>query len=95
MNASDWHKATTLITQQKSAATTAQTDELSSILLSTLSLDDSGPPQVQYSSHVSLAASTPNKNVAHNQSPQQADYQEIIPDIHQGSIYPTLSALST
>lgn len=46
MNVSDWHKVATLITQQKTTATMAQTDELSSIPLSTLSSDDSGPPQV-------------------------------------------------
>ena len=63
--------------------------------LSALSLDDSSPPVVQYGLHVPLAASTPNRIAAHEQSPQQGDYQEIIPGIPQGSLYPTLSALSS
>ena len=73
MNASDWRKAAALVTQQKQAATTAQTEQLSSMPLSTLSLDDSGPPVVQYGSHVSLAASTPNSTLAYVQNPQQGD----------------------
>ena len=42
-----------------------------------------------------IAASTPNRTAAHDQSPQQGDYQEIIPGIPQGSLYPTLSAISS
>ena len=43
-----------------------------------------------------LAAGTPNRTAAHGQNPQQEDtYQEIIPGIPQGSLYPTLSALSS
>ena len=42
-----------------------------------------------------LATSTPNRNFAHDQTSHQAAYQEIIPGIHEGSLYPTLSALNT
>ena len=64
--------------------------------LTALSLDDSSPPVVQYGSHVPLAASTPNRTAAYEQNSQQEDtYQEIIPGIPQGSLYPTLSALSS
>ena len=44
MNLSDWIKAATLITQQKQEAATADTDQLSSIPLSQLDIDDSSPP---------------------------------------------------
>ena len=43
MNPSDWIKAATLITQQKQEAVTADTDQLSSMPLSQLAMDDSGP----------------------------------------------------
>ena len=52
MNPSDWIKATTLITQQKQEAATADTDQLSSMPLSQLAMDDSGPPAVHYGMHV-------------------------------------------
>ena len=42
MNPSDWIKAATLITQQKQEAATADTDQLSSMPLSQLAMDDSG-----------------------------------------------------
>ena len=44
MNLSDWIKAASLITQQKQEAATADTDQLSSMPLSQLAMDDSGPP---------------------------------------------------
>ena len=52
MNLSDWIKAATLITQQKQEAATADTDQLSSMPLSQLSMDDSGPPVVHYGMHI-------------------------------------------
>ena len=73
MNVSDWRKAAALISQQQDAAATAQTDQLSSMPLSALSLDDSHLPVVQYGSHVPLAASTPYRTEAHDQNPQQED----------------------
>ena len=82
MNASDWRKATAFLTQQKQTAATAQTEQLSSMPLSALSLDVSASPMVQYGPHVAIAASTPNSTSVHSQSPQQEDsYQEIIPGI--------------
>ena len=58
MNPTDWIKAAALITQQKQAAT-ADTDQLSSMPLSQLAMDDSGPPVVHYGTHVPAATSTP------------------------------------
>ena len=43
-----------------------------------------------------VAASTPRGTIVHVHSSQQEDsYQEIIPGIPQGSLYPTLSSLSS
>ena len=96
MNASDWRKAAALISQQQDATAAMQTDQLSSMPLSALSLDDSGPPVVQHGLDGPLAASTPNRTAAHEQNTQQGDaYQQIIPGIPQGSLYPTLSTLSS
>ena len=64
--------------------------------LSQIAIDDSGPPVVHYGSHMPVAASTPTGTIAHVHSSQQEDsYQEIIPGISQGSLYPTLSSLSS
>ena len=96
MNASDWEKAAALVNQHKHAEATAQTEQLSSMPLSALSLDDSGPPMVQYGLHVPLAANMPNSTSVHMHNLQQEhSYQEIIPGIPQGSLYPTLSSLSS
>ena len=59
MNPSDWIKAATLITQQKQETATADTDQLSSMPLSQLAMDDSSPPIVHYGMHVPTATSTP------------------------------------
>ena len=48
MNPSDWIKATTLVTQHKQEAAIAEMDQLSSMPLSQIAMDDSGPPVVHY-----------------------------------------------
>ena len=64
--------------------------------VSEISIDNSGPPVVHYGSHVPVAASTPTGTTSHVHSLLQEDsYQEIIPGIPQGSLYPTLSSLSS
>ena len=96
MNPSDWIKAATLVTQHKQEAAMAETDQLSSMPLSQIAMDDSSPPVVQYGMNVPVAASTPTGTDAHMHSSQQEDtYQQIIPGIPQGSLYPTLSSLSS
>ena len=71
MNLSDWIKATTLVTQQKQEAATTDTDQLSSMPLSQLAMDDSSPPVVQYGMHVPTATSTPTHTEVHTHSSQQ------------------------
>ena len=96
MNPSDWIKAATLVTQQKQEAATADTDQLSSMPLSQLAMDDSSPPVVHYGMHVPAATSTPTHTEVHMHSlPQEDSYQQIIPGIPQGSLYPTLSSLTS
>ena len=95
MNASDWKKAAALIGQQQGAAATVQTDQLSSLPLNALSMDDSSLSVVQYGSHASLATSIPARASLHEYNPQQEDtYQEIISGIPQSSLYSTLAAIS-
>ena len=51
---------------------------------------------MHYGSHVPIAASTPTGTTTHVQSsPHEDSYQKIIPGIPQGSLYPTLSSLSS
>ena len=96
MNPSDWIKAATSVTQHKQEAAIAETDQLSSMPLSRIAMDDSGPPVVHYGTHMPTVTSTPTGADVHGHSSQQEDsYQQIIPGIPQGSLYPTLSSLSS
>ena len=80
-----------MITQQKQEAATTDTDQLSSMPLSQLAMDDSGPPVVHYGMHMPTATSTPTHAEVNTHSLQQEDsYQQIIPGIPQGSLYPTI-----
>ena len=66
------------------------------MLLSQLAMDDSGPPVVHYGMHMPTGTSTPTCTEVHTHSSQQEDsYQQIIPGIPQGSLYPTLLSLSS
>ena len=95
MNALDWRKIATLDTQYNQEAAIAEMDQLSSMPLSQISIDDSRPPVMHYGAHMPLAVSTPESTVTHLQNSLQEDsYQEIIPGISQGLLYPTLSSLS-
>ena len=98
MNASSWRKAADLIaqgiqaTQQIQAATTADSSQLESLPLSTLTADDSGPPQVNYGSEQPLTASTPRAITTPAGEIQPTDtYHQIIPGMSE-RLYPTLTA---
>ena len=96
MNPLDWRKAAALVTQHKQEAAMADTDQLSSMPLSQTAIDDSSLPIVHYGTHMPVAASTPTGTDVHMHSSQQKDsYQQIIPGIPQGSLYCTLSSLSS
>ena len=80
MNLSDWIKAATLVTQHKQEAAIAETDQLSSMPLSQIAMDDSSPTVVHYGMHMPTAMSMPTGTDVHMQSSQQEDsYQQIIP----------------
>ena len=51
----------------------AETDQLSSIPLSQIAMDDSGPPIVQYGRHMPVAVSMPTGTDVHVHSSQQED----------------------
>ena len=68
MNPSDWIKAATFVTQHKQEATMAERDQFSSMPLSQIAMDDSGPPIVQYGMHMLVAVSTPTGTDVHAHS---------------------------
>ena len=98
MNASSWRKAADLIaqgtqaTQQIQVVATADSNQLESLLLSSLAADDSGPPQVNYSSEQPLAANTPRAITTTVGEIQPTDtYHQIIAGMSE-HLYPTLTA---
>ena len=98
MNASTWKKAadivakTTSVTPQASAAATTELHNLQSLQLSTLSIDDSRPPQVTYESQQPIATSTP-RATDNSETPTEA-YHQILPGM-TSQLYPTLVADSS
>ena len=98
MNASSWRKAADLVAQgtqanqQVQAAATADSSQLESFALNSLSADDSGPPQVHYGTEQPLTASTPRASSTSTQEIQATDmYRQIIPGMSE-CLYPTLVA---
>ena len=92
MNASTWKKAAdivakTSVTPQASATATAESHNLQSLQLSTLSIDDSGPLQVTYKSQQPIAMSTP-RATDNSETPTEA-YRQILPGM-TSQLYPTL-----
>ena len=71
----------------KQAAATADSNQLESLLLSSLTADDSSPPQVNYGTEQPLAANT---TPAGEKQPTDT-YQQIIPGMSE-CLYPTLTA---
>ena len=64
--------------------------------LSQLAMDDSGPPVVRYGMHMPAATSTPTHVGMDTYTSQQEDiYQQIMPGIPQGSLYPTLASFNS
>ena len=98
MNASTWKKAadivvkTTSVTPQASAGATAESHNLQSLQLSTLSIDDSGPPQVTYEPQQPIATSTPW--ATDNSEISTEAYHQILPGM-TSRLYPTLVADSS
>ena len=90
-------KAANLVTQvtpanpQVQAAATAESKQLESLPLSTLSGDDSSPPQVTYDSQQPIATSTPRATSTSTSEIPTETYHQIIPGMSD-RLYPTLVA---
>ena len=83
---------TTSVTPQASATATAELHNLESLQLSTLSIDDSRPPQVTYGPQQPIATSTP-RATDNSEIPTEA-YHQILPGM-TSRLYPTLVADSS
>ena len=101
MNASSWRKAVNIVAQgtqanqQVQAAATADSSQLESLPLSTLSADDSSPAQVNYGTEQPLAASTPRATLTLAPETQATNtYHQIIPGMSE-CLYNTLIADSS
>ena len=97
MNASSWKKAADLVAKatpanpQIQVAATPESQQLESLPLSALSVDDSGPPQVTYDSQQPIATSTPRAtSTVTSETPTEA-YHQILPGMSD-RLYPTLIA---
>ena len=89
MNALSWKKIADFVVQQ--AATTADFQQLNTLPLSQLSVDDSGPPQVNYGIDHLLAASTPQVSLTSDNITIAAEHdRKIIPDI-PNQLYPSIT----
>ena len=98
MNASSWRKAADLkaqgtqANQQVQAAVTADSSQLESFALSSLSAEDSRPPQANYGTEQPLAVSTPRASSTSTREMQATDtYHQITPGMSE-HLYPTLVA---
>ena len=87
MNASSWKKAAGLVAKvtpaipQAPAAATVESQNLQSLPLSALSVDDSGPPQVTYKSHQPIAMSTPRATSTDSPEISTEAYRQILPSM--------------
>ena len=97
MNASSWKKAVDLVAKvtpanlQVQAAAMAESQHLQSLLLSALSVDDSGPLQVTYDSQQPIATSTPRATSTETPEIPKEAYSQILPGMSD-CLYPTLVA---
>ena len=97
MNASSWKKAVDLVAKvtpanpQVQVAAMAESQNLQSLPLSALSVDDSRPPQVTYDYQQPIATSTPRATSAETSEISTEAYRQILPGMSD-CLYPTLVA---
>ena len=97
MNTSSWKKAADLVAQvtpanlQVQAAATVESQQLESLPLSALSVDDSSLPHVTYDSQQPMATSTPRATLTLTPETPTEAYHQIIPGMSD-HLYPTLMA---
>ena len=98
-NASSWKKAADIIAKatladpQVQAAATAESQNLQSLPLSALSVDDSRPRQVTYEPQQPIATSTPRATSTESPEISTEAYRQILPGM-SAQLYPTLAAHS-
>ena len=106
MKAKDWQKAAQLVherqsqSQSQSQVAMADTSKLSSFSLSELPVGQSGSPTVIHGPYVPLSTSMPVHVPSDNQQTTEAtqdefSFQQVIPNISQQSLYPSLAAMGT
>ena len=87
MNASSWKKAADIVAKatpvipQVPATAMEELKHLQSLPLSTLSIDDNGPPQVIYEPQQPIATSTPRATSTENPEISTEAYHQILPDM--------------
>ena len=86
--------------ERQSKTATADTSELSSFSLSELPVDQSGPPTMIHGPYDPLSTSMPVCVPSDNQQTTEAaqdesSFQQVIPNISQQSLYPSLAAMGT
>ena len=97
MNASSWKKAADIVAKvtpaipQVPATATVESQNLQSLLLSALPVDDSGPPQVTYEPRQPIATSTPRATSTKSPEISTEAYCQILPGM-SSRLYPTLVA---
>ena len=85
MNASSWKKAADLVAKvtpaipQVPAAAMAESQNLQSLSLSALLVDDSRPPQVTYEPQQPIATSTPRATSTESPEISTEAYRQILP----------------
>ena len=100
MNASNWKKAADIVAKvtpvslQAPAAAMAELQNLQSLPLSALSVDDSRPPQVIYEPQQPIATSTPRATSMESPEISTEAYRQILPGM-SSQLYPTLVADSS
>ena len=97
MNASSWKKAADIVAKvtpvipQTPTAAMEELQHLQGLPLSTLSIDDSGPPQVTYEPQQPIATSIPRATSTENPEISTEVYRQILPGM-TSRLYPTLVA---
>ena len=100
MNASSWKKAANIVAKvtlaipQVPAAATAESQNLQSLPLSALLVDDSRPPQVTYEPQQPIATSTPRATSTESPEISTEVYHQILPGM-SSQLCPTLVADSS
>ena len=85
LNASSWKNAADIVAKmtrvipQASATAMAESQNLQSLPLSALSIDDSGPLQVAYELQQPIATSTPRATTMENPNISTEAYRQILP----------------